>query len=285
MFDFPDIDFPLGEWINTIIDWLTRTLEPLFDVITQIIRTPMLGIERALLWLPWWVIIILVAGIAWKFAGWKISLFSVTGLIFIGIMGLWDDSLITLSIVLASVLISLVVGIPVGIAAAKSDRFYSLVRPVLDLMQTMPAFVYLIPAVVFFGLGRVPAVVATCIYAVPPCIRLTNLGIRQVPDETIEAGKSFGTTARQLLFKIQLPLAIPNIMAGINQTIMMALAMVVICSMIGAGGIGLEVLRGIQRLDFGRAFMAGISIVIMAMILDRTTQSLGTKRHNEERST
>jgi len=149
-------------------------------------------------------------------------------------------------------------------------------------MQTMPAFVYLIPAVFFFGLGKVPAVVATCIYAAPPCIRLTNLGIRQVPAETVEAGKSFGTTPRQLLFKIQLPLAIPTIMAGINQTIMMALAMVVICSMIGTAGLGLEVLKGIQRLDFGRAFIAGISIVIMAMILDRITQSFGESRDTSQ---
>lgn len=284
MFEFPDIYFPLSQWINNAIDWIIQTFAPLFDIITEIIRTPLIGIERALLWLPWWIIVIVFAGIGWKFAGWKISLFAGAGLVFIGIMGVWDDTLITLAIVLASVLISLVVGIPIGIAAAKSDRVYSIVRPVLDLMQTMPAFVYLLPAVFFFGLGKVPAVVATCIYAVPPCIRLTNLGIRQVPAETVEAGKSFGTTARQLLFKIQLPLAIPNIMAGINQTIMMALAMVVICSMIGTAGLGLEVLRGIQRLDLGRASVAGISIVIMAMILDRITQSLGTKRTNGERS-
>lgn len=284
MFEFPDIYFPLDQWINTAIDWIIQTMAPLFDVITEIIRTPLLGIERALLWLPWWIIIIVFAVIGWKFAGWKISLFAGLGLIFIGLMGVWDDTLRTLAIVLASVLISLVIGIPIGIASAKSDRVYSLVRPVLDLMQTMPAFVYLLPAVFFFGLGKVPAVFATCIYAVPPCIRLTNLGIRQVPAETIEAGKAFGTTAKQLLFKIQLPLAIPNIMAGINQTIMMALAMVVICSMIGTAGLGLEVLRGIQRLDLGRASIAGISIVIMAMILDRITQSLGTKRNNGERS-
>lgn len=283
MLDFPDIFFPLGDWINTIVDWVTRTFAPVFDVITEIIRTPLVGIERFLLWLPWWVVIVIFVAIAWKFAGWKISLFALLGLLFIGIMGVWDDTMTTLAIVLASVLVSLIVGIPVGIASAKSDRVYSVVRPILDFMQTMPAFVYLIPAVFFFGLGKVPAVVATCIYAVPPCIRLTNLGIRQVPEETVEAGRSFGTTTRQLLFKIQLPLAIPNIMAGINQTIMMALAMVVICSMIGTAGLGLEVLKGIQRLDFGRAFIAGISIVIMAMVLDRITQSLGASRDTSQR--
>ena len=283
MFDFPDINFPLGEWINTIVEWLTQTLAPFFDIVTEIIRTPLVGIERFLLWLPWWVVIIIFAAIAWKFAGWKITLFAAVGLVFIGIMGVWNDTMTTLAIVLASVLVSLIVGIPLGISASKSDRIYGVLRPILDFMQTMPAFVYLIPAVFFFGLGKVPAVVATCIYAVPPCIRLTNLGIRQVPAETVEAGRSFGTTPRQLLFKIQLPLAIPTIMAGINQTIMMALAMVVICSMIGTSGLGLEVLKGIQRLDFGRAFIAGISIVIMAMILDRITQSFGESRDTGQR--
>jgi glycine betaine/proline transport system permease protein len=283
MFDFPDINFPLGDWINIVVDWLTRTLAPFFDVVTEIIRTPLVGIERFLWWLPWWVVIIVFVAIAWKFAGWKIALFATLGLVFIGIMGVWDDTMTTLAIVLVSVLVSLIVGIPLGISASKSDRIYGLLRPLLDFMQTMPAFVYLIPAVFFFGLGKVPAVVATCIYAVPPCIRLTNLGIRQVPAETVEAGKAFGTTPRQLLFKIQLPLAIPTIMAGINQTIMMALAMVVICSMIGTAGLGLEVLKGIQRLDFGRAFIAGISIVIMAMVLDRITQSFGESRDTSQR--
>ncbi|UCD08918.1 MAG: proline/glycine betaine ABC transporter permease [Dehalococcoidales bacterium] len=283
MFDFPEVYFPLGEWINVLVDWLTRTLDPFFDVVTEIIRTPLVGIERFLLWLPWWIVIGIFVAIAWKFASWKIALFALIGLAFIGVMGVWDDAMTTLAIVLASVLVSLIVGIPIGIAAAKSDRVYGLVRPILDFMQTMPAFVYLIPAVFFFGLGKVPAVVATCIYAVPPCIRLTNLGIRQVPADTVEAGRAFGTTPRQLLFRIQIPLAIPTIMAGINQTIMMALAMVVICSMIGAAGLGLEVLKGIQRLDLGRAFIAGISIVIMAMVLDRITQSFGASRDTTQR--
>jgi glycine betaine/proline transport system permease protein len=283
MFDFPDIYFPLGEWINIAVDWLTRTLAPVFEVITQLIRTPLVGIEHFLWWVPWWIVLLVFIAVAWKIAGWKIALFACIGLLFIGVMGVWDDTMTTLAIIVVSVLVSLIVGIPVGIAAAKSDRVYGLVRPILDFMQTMPAFVYLIPAVFFFGLGKVPAVVATCIYAIPPCIRLTNLGIRQVPAETVEAGKSFGTTARQLLFKIQLPLAIPTIMAGINQTIMMALAMVVICSMIGTAGLGLEVLKGIQRLDLGRAFIAGISIVIMAMILDRITQSVGAARDTAQR--
>ena len=175
---------------------------------------------------------------------------------------------------------SVLVGIPLGILAATNDRFEAMLKPILDGMQTMPSFVYLIPAVFFFGLGKVPAVVATFIYAVPPCIRLTNLGIRQVSKEIVEAGKAFGCNALQLLFKIQLPLARPTIMAGVNQTVMMALAMVVIASMIGASGLGLEVLRGIQRLDVGRGFLAGISIVIVAIIIDRVSQSLGKANSN-----
>jgi glycine betaine/proline transport system permease protein len=196
-------------------------------------------------------------------------------LFFIGALGLWDQTMTTLAIIVTSVGVSVLIGIPIGIIAAKNDRFEASLRPLLDGMQTMPSFVYLIPAVFFFGIGKVPAVVATVVYAVPPCIRLTNLGIRQVASDVVEAGHSFGATASQILFKIQLPLARPSIMAGVNQTIMMALAMVVIASMIGAAGLGLEVLRGIERLDVGRGFVAGISIVVVAIMIDRVSQALG----------
>ena len=279
MFDFPEFfSFPLGDWINIVVEWLTINLEPFFDAITIGIRWPLVQIEHLLWWLPWWALIIILTGIAWRFAGRWIALFTVCGMLFIGVMGLWDDTMTTLAIIVTSVVVSVLVGIPLGIFAAKSDRFEASIRPVLDGMQTMPSFVYLIPAVFFFGLGKVPAVVATFIYAVPPCIRLTNLGIRQVAAEVVEAGKAFGTTPMQLLFKIQLPLARPTIMTGVNQTIMMALAMVVIASMIGASGLGLEVLRGIQRLDVGQGFLAGISIVIVAIIIDRVSQSVGKTR-------
>jgi glycine betaine/proline transport system permease protein len=200
---------------------------------------------------------------------------AVIGLLFIGLVGLWEHTMTTLAIIVTAVFVSILIGIPLGITAAKNDRFEQTIRPILDGMQTMPSFVYLIPAVFFFGLGKVPAVVATFIYAVPPSIRLTNLGIRQVAAETVEAGKAFGCTGAQLLLKIQLPLARPSIMAGINQTIMMALAMVVIASMIGASGLGLEVLRGIERLDVGRGFLAGFAIVIVAIIIDRISQAFG----------
>ena len=283
MFDFPELYFPLGDWINIIVNWLTINLAPFFDAITIVIRIPLVALEHFLWWLPWWVVIVVFASVAWKTAGWKISLLATIGLLFIGILRQWDTTMTTLAIIVTSVLVSLLIGIPIGIIAGRNERVESSLRPVLDFMQTMPAFVYLVPAVFFFGLGKVPATVATFIYAVPPCIRLTNLGIRQVPADIVEAGQAFGCTPMQLLFKIQLPLALPSIMAGVNQTIMMALAMVVICSMIGAAGLGLEVLRGIQRLDVGHGFIAGICIVIIAIIIDRITQSIGTSRKTSER--
>ena len=276
MLDFPEIiNLPLGEWINIVVQWLTVTFAPIFNIITISIRTPLVYIERFLLWIPWWLLIIALAVLAWKVAKHWVATVTVIGLVFIGVIGLWNDTMVTLAIIVTSVFVSVLIGVPLGILAAKSDRFEAFIRPVLDGMQTMPSFVYLIPAVFFFGLGKVPAVVATFIYAVPPSIRLTNLGIRQVSAETVEAGKSFGCTGSQLLFKIQLPLARPNIMAGVNQTIMMALAMVVIASMIGAAGIGLEVLRGIERLDVGRGVLAGSAIVIVAIIIDRISQAFG----------
>lgn len=276
MFDFPElIVIPLGDWINTLVEWLTINLAAFFNVITIVIREPLVQIEHFLWWIPWWAMIIILAGVAWRFAGYKIALVSFFGMVFIGVMGLWDHTMTTLAIIITAVAVSVLIGIPLGILAAKNDRFESIMRPILDGMQTMPSFVYLIPAVFFFGLGKVPAVVATVIYAVPPCIRLTNLGIRQVPREIVEAGHAFGSTGIQLLLKIQLPLARPSIMAGVNQTIMMALAMVVIASMIGASGLGLEVLRGIERLDVGRGFLAGVGIVILAIMIDRIGQSFG----------
>ncbi len=276
MFNFPElIVIPLGDWINIAVDWLTVNLEALFEIITIGIREPLVQIEHFLWWIPWWVLIIILVAVAWRFAGYRVALIALFGMLFIGVMGLWDHTMTTLAIIVTAVVVSVLIGIPLGILAAKNDRFGNMIRPILDGMQTMPSFVYLIPAVFFFGLGKVPAVVATFIYAVPPCIRLTNLGIRQVPKEIVEAGRAFGSTGMQLLLKIQLPLARPSIMAGVNQTIMMALAMVVIASMIGASGLGLEVLRGIERLDVGRGFLAGIGIVTLAIIIDRISQSFG----------
>ncbi|MPM93960.1 Glycine betaine/choline transport system permease protein OusW [bioreactor metagenome] len=195
-------------------------------------------------------------------------------LLIIGLFGLWDKMNETLAIVLASVIISLILGLPVGVLISGSDRADMIVHPILDTMQTMPIFVYLIPALLFFGLGKVPSVVATTIYAIVPVIRLTSHGIRQVDEEVVEAAKAFGSTKFQTLIKVQIPQAMPTIMAGVNQTLMMAMAMAVTCSMIGANGLGMEVLIGVNRMEIGRGLIAGIAVVILAILLDRFTQAL-----------
>jgi len=274
--DFPDLfTFPLANWIDDLVDWLTIEGDAVFDAIGSFLLTPMLWIENLLLWLPWFVIIIVVALLAWKLSGWKLALGSIVGMVFIGMLGLWDASMKTMAIVFTATLLAILTGVPLGILMAQSNRFNRIMRPTLDLMQTMPSFVYLIPALMFFGLGKVPALIAVYIYAVPPAIRLTDLGIRQVAANAVEASKAFGATRWQILLKVQLPLATPTIMTGVNQTIMMALAMVVVASMIGAGGLGTEVLNGIARLEVGRGFNGGISIVILAIIIDRITQAFG----------
>ncbi|MFS8640749.1 MAG: ABC transporter permease subunit, partial [Symbiobacteriaceae bacterium] len=209
---------------------------------------------------------------------WKLALGSALGLVFIGSLGLWTHAMRTLTLVIAGTALAVGVAIPTGIAMSRSDRLERAIRPLLDLMQTLPSFVYLVPILMLFGMGKVPAVLATFVYAVPPAIRLTNLGIRQVPADVVEAARAFGTTAWQMLLKVQLPLAKPTIMAGINQTVMMALSMVVIASMIGASGLGTEVLNGIARIETGRSFAGGISIVILAIIIDRVTQGLSKSR-------
>ncbi len=229
--------------------------------------------------IPWWLLIILVFFAAYKTSK-KLSsaiLYSAL-LFFIGLIGLWNMMNATLTIIIASVIISLLLGFPLGLLVAQSARANIIVRPVLDTMQTMPSFVYLIPAVMLLGLGNVPAVVATTIYAMPPIVRMTSHGIRQVDAEVVEATKAFGATRFQMLMKVLIPQALPTIMTGVNQTIMMAISMVVTSSMIGATGLGSEVLKGINRLESGRGFAAGTAIVIIAIIIDRLTQSLGKRK-------
>lgn len=236
----------------------------LFDAVHALIWTPP----------PWALAVVIVAVGLWRL-GWQFGLFAAVALTLIFSMGLWPETIRTLSLVLAASVAALIVGIPLGIGMSASDRVQMVVRPILDLMQTMPPFVYLIPAAIFFGLGTVPGAIATLVFAMPPAVRLTNLGIRQVSSENVEAGLAFGCTPRQLLFKIQLPLAMPSIMAGINQTVMLALSMVVISSMIGAGGLGGTVLTGIQRLQVGLGFEGGLAVVFLAILLDRISQSFG----------
>ncbi len=280
MFKFPEVvTIPLAKGIDFIMSWLLIHLDGFFDAIGFIILQVVVGFEALFLFLPWFVIIPL-AGLA----GWKLVGKCKTGLVFmilmflIGSFGYWELSMRTLSLVVASVFFSLLIGIPMGINMARSDKTEAILKPVLDGMQTMPSFVYLIPALMFFGMGKVPAMFATIIYAVPPVIRLTNVGIRTVDVEAVEASKAFGATAKQVLFDVQLPLAKPAIMVGINQTTMMALAMVVIGSMIGAKGLGMEVLLAINRIEVGKGFEAGLSIVFLAIIVDRITFSFSEKK-------
>jgi len=271
------IEIPVGPVVDEIVNWLIDNLAPLFNSIKVGTATVLNNLEKFLLWLPWWIVLTSITLIAWQVAGVRISIWSLAGVYFIRMLGLWDMSMETLALVATAVLISNGIGIPIGILASRSHRIESTIKPMLDAMQTMPAFVYLIPALMFFGIGRVPGVMATVIYAFPPSVRLTNLGIRQVSSELVEAAHAFGSTPRQLLFKVQLPLALPSIMAGVNQTIMLSLSIVVLAAMIGAGGLGREVLMALGQVDIGRGFVAGFTIVLLAMVLDRITQALGKK--------
>ncbi|SEP96412.1 glycine betaine/proline transport system permease protein [Faunimonas pinastri] len=270
-------DLHIGEGANAVVNYILDHFTPALNFIATVIGFVTDTIKAALTGIPMPVAVIVIVALALWRVSWKFALFSLLALLVIVDMGLWERTMETLSLVLAATVIAIVVGIPLGIAMAKSRIVTVLVRPVLDLMQTMPAFVYLIPAAMFFGLGAVPGTIATVIFAMPPVVRLTNLGIRQVNGEFIEAGLAFGCTARQLLLKVQMPNALPSIMAGINQTIMLSLSMVVIASMIGAGGLGNIVLTGIQRLDVGTGFEGGLAVTVLAVILDRITQSLGQR--------
>jgi len=278
MHSFPDDwRFSLGVYVDMFIDWLKINYDSFFAAVSKSILWIMVRTEIFLQWLPWWIIIIVIFVLGWQLRNLLSGLVFALLLFMIGTFGFWDLMMSTLAIVLASVFISLLVGVPVGILMAYGHKLDAAMKPILDGMQTMPSFVYLIPAIILFDLGKVPAVFATTIYAVPPVIRLTNLGIRGVSKEMVEAAESFGSSRWQLLTKVQLPQALPTIMAGINQTTMMALAMVVIASMIGAKGLGMEVLIAINRIDIARGFEAGLSIVFLAIIIDRISQGIVNK--------
>ena len=259
--------------VNDAVDWMVVTWDPFFSAINiGVLRYLLLPLEGWLQDLPWWLAIAVVALIAYRIVGPTFSAVAAALMVMVAALGIYDLAMSTLALVTVATLLCVILGVPAGILSARNDRFDALLRPVLDLMQTMPSFVYLIPMLMLFGLGKVPAVLATVIYAVPPIIRLTNLGIRQVDSSVVEAARAFGSTPNQLLFKVQIPLAMPTVMAGLNQTIMMALAMVVIAALIGAKGLGVEVFNGIARLDVGRGLIGGIGIVVLAIILDRITQ-------------
>ncbi|WP_437614994.1 glycine betaine/L-proline ABC transporter permease ProW [Erwinia sp. V71] len=266
---------PLDSWVTEGIDWVVSHFRPVFQGIRVPVDYILSAFQQLLLGMPAPVAIIVFALLAWQLSSFGMGIATLVSLIAIGAIGAWSQAMITLALVLTALLFCIVIGLPLGIWLARSDRAAKIIRPLLDAMQTTPAFVYLVPIVMLFGIGNVPGVVVTIIFAVPPIVRLTILGIKQVPADLIEAGESFGASPRQMLFKVQLPLAMPTIMAGVNQTLMLALSMVVIASMIAVGGLGQMVLRGIGRLDMGLATVGGVGIVILAIILDRLTQSLG----------
>jgi len=266
---------PVGEWFDSLVSWCTDNLEWLFDGIGTAIETSVDGLTSVLTAPPPIVLALLLAVLALLVSGWKLAVFTVLGFALIDSMELWNDAMDSLALVIVAAVVSTVLSVPIGIAAARSDMVSSIVRPVLDFMQTMPAFVYLIPAIFFFSIGAVPGVVATVIFAMPPGVRLTELGIRGVDPEMVEAGEAFGTPPNRILTRIQIPLAMPSIMAGINQLIMLSLSMVVIAGMVGAGGLGGVVLEGINRVDVAKGFEGGVAVVILAIYLDRLTGALG----------
>lgn len=270
----------IGKGFEQLVEWMQNNLGPLFDIIRLIIESVIDGLNTVLVFIPFYIFIALLVYVAFKFAGKKVAVFTLVGFLVIYFMGYWEKAMITLSLVIIATLIALVIGVPLGIWSARNDKVDRIVRPILDFMQTMPAYVYLIPAVLFFDLGTVPGVIATITFSMPPAVRLTNLGIRQVEEDVVEAARSFGSTKKQLLYKVQLPLAMPTILTGLNQTIMLSLSMVVISAMIGAKGLGLEVYNGITQLDIAKGFESGLAIVILAMILDRITYSFGNKKNN-----
>jgi len=265
---------PLSKWIDSLEAWLETNLDPLFKAIRLIIGETVDGLESFLTLFPSLVLIVLFSALAWYIGKWKMGLFTFIGLLIIDNLNLWNQTMQTLALVLTAAIFSIVIGIPIGILCARSEIAQRIITPILDFMQTMPAFVYLLPAITFFNLGVVPGVISSIIFAIPPTIRLTNLGIRQVPEDLVEAANAFGSTPSQKLFKLQLPLATPTIMAGINQTIMLSLSMVVIASMIGAQGVGEYVYRAVTQGKTGAGFEAGLAVVILAIILDRLTQGV-----------
>jgi glycine betaine/proline transport system permease protein len=276
---FP-IRIPIGHWIDLVVIWLTDNLATVFDAISKVVGFILIKIDFFFNWIPWPVAIGVIVVIAWLVSGRRVGIFTAIALFLMGSLNLWAEGMSTLALVTTAVFISVIVGLPTGILSAKNEKFDALLRPILDGMQTIPSFVYLIPAIMFFGIGNVPGIMATVIFSLPPMVRLTTLGIRQVDFEVVEAGHAFGSTPWQLLIKIQLPLALPSIMAGVNQTVMMALSMVVVAAMIGAGGLGYKILYSIQRVDLAVGIEAGLGILFIAMVLDRILQGV-TKRQQQ----
>jgi len=278
------IDLSLVEHVNSaVMEFVQRHGEMFHDVARWLLAWLLVPLERALLWLPPWAVLAIVGALAWHaLRRWSAVVALVVGLYLIGCVGLWDKLIQTIALMLVATLLTLLLGVPLGIWMSASQWLRRVLQPVLDVMQTLPGWVYLVPVLMLFGLGKVPALIATVIYALPPLIRLTDLGIRLVDKEVVEAARAYGTTPSQLLLTVQLPLARPSIMAGMNQAVMMALGMVVMASMIGARGLGEDVLAGLNNMNFGRGLQGGVAIVILAIVIDRITQAYGVGRRERQ---
>jgi ABC-type proline/glycine betaine transport system permease subunit len=273
---FDDLRLPLGDWVEAGVDWITANLAILFDFVKSIITGIYDAIEYVLIEPPELVLILVLAAIAFVVRGWKMAVGTILGLFVIVLVNQWDNAMATLALTIVAAFFALLLAIPLGIWAARNDTVSTIVRPVLDFLQTMPAFVYLIPAIILFNVGVVPGIIATIAFAMAPGVRLTELGIRGVNREIVEAGTAFGASPGRILRQIQLPLALPTIMTGVNQIIMLSLSMVVIAAMVGAGGLGQPIVQSLQRIDIGLGSEAGLSVVILAIFLDRVTNALGS---------
>lgn len=273
-----DGSLPVESWINSGLGWVVEHFRPFFQTVRLPIDGTLNWIQSLLTGLPTLAMIALIGLLAWQFAGRALAIGTTVALLLVAMLGIWPEAMVTLSLVLTSLVFCMAVGLPLGVLLASSDRAQRVMRPVLDAMQTTPAFVYLVPVVMLFGIGNVPGVIVTIVFALAPLVRLTNLGLRQVRPDLIEAARAYGASPWQMLVKVQLPLAMPSIMAGINQALMLSLSMVVIASMIAVGGLGQMVLRGIGRLDMGLATVGGLGIVLLAISLDRLTQAMGKSR-------
>lgn len=279
-----DFRLPLGNWVEDFIDVVTDVLAGLFDFIAIVFGGFYEGVDWVFSTPPFWVIIVILVALGWFARGWVFALGTAIGLLLVVSVNQWDNAMDTLALTLVAAIIAVIIAIPVGIWAARSSAASGVIKPILDFLQTMPAFVYLIPAIILFSVGVVPGIVATILFSVAPGVRLTELGIRGVDSEVVEAGQAFGASPRRILMQIQLPLARPTIMAGVNQVIMLSLSMVVIASMVGAPGLGKDIIQALSRVDTGLGFEAGLSVVILAILLDRLTASLGTERKKHDKA-